>query len=109
MTKSLKALCVLFFALIMLPGCAGAKHAQLVTDFTADFNADYRGQKLSGSLTYNRQGRMNLHLSSPETLNGLSVGYSDGELHLSKDGLQCTISTGRIPPCSEPTTGLRSA
>ena len=23
--------------------------------------------------------------------------------------LFCTISTGRIPPCSEPTTGLRSA
>lgn len=48
MTKSLKALCVLFFALIMLPGCAGTNHAQLVTDFTADFTADYRGQKLSG-------------------------------------------------------------
>ena len=102
MTKSLKALCVLFFALIMLPGCAGTNHAQLVTDFTADFSADYRGQKLSGSLTYNRQGRMNLHLSAPDTLDGMSVGYCDGELHLSKDGLQCTADEAYLPSPSLP-------
>ena len=73
MTKSLKALCVLFFALILLSGCTSAKRSALKTDFSADFSAGYHGQKLCGNLTYNRQGRMNLRINSPETLEGLSV------------------------------------
>ena len=67
MTKSLKALCVLFFALILLSGCTSAKRSALKTDFSADFSAGYHGQKLCGNLTYNRQGRMNLRINSPET------------------------------------------
>ena len=102
MTKSLKALCVLFFALILLSGCTSAKRSALKTDFSADFSAGYHGQKLCGNLTYNRQGRMNLRINSPETLEGLSVGYSDGELHLSKDGLQCTADEAYLPSPSLP-------
>ena len=102
MTKSLKALCVLFFALILLSGCASAKHSVPVTDFSADFSAGYHGQKLCGNLTYNRQGRMNLRINSPETLEGLSVGYCDGELRLSKDGLQCTADEAYLPYPSFP-------
>ena len=102
MTKSLKALCVLFFALLLLGGCAGKKQAKLITDFKADFQADYRGQELSGSLTYNRQGRMNMRLSSPGGLDGLSVGYSDSELRLGKDGLQCTADEAYLPSSSFP-------
>ena len=102
MTKSLKALCVLFFMLLLLSGCTNGKHARLVTDFTADFNADYRGREICGSLTYNRQGRMNLRLCSPESLDGLSVGYCDGELRLSKDGLQCTADEAYLPSPSLP-------
>ena len=102
MTKSLKALCVLFFMLLLLSGCTKGKHARIVTDFTADFNADYRGREICGSLTYNRQGRMNLRLCSPESLDGLSVGYCDGELRLSKDGLQCTADEAYLPYSSFP-------
>ena len=100
MTKSLKALCVLFFALILLSGCTSAKRSALKTDFSADFSAGYHGQKLCGNLTYNRQGRMNLRINSPET----SVGYCDGELRLSKDGLQCTADEAYLPCASFPAT-----
>ena len=107
MTKSLKALCVLFFAVILLAGCRGAEHSELVTDFKADFTACYRGQELKGSVTYNRQGRMNMRLSSPGTLDGLSIGCSDGELRLSKDGMQCTADEAYLPSTSLP-AGLKN-
>ncbi len=80
------------------------KRSALKTDFSADFSAGYHGQKLCGNLTYNRQGRMNLRINSPETLEGLSVGYCDGELRLSKDGLQCTADEAYLPCASFPAT-----
>ena len=108
MTNTRKALYVLFLALFFLSGCANSILAKPVTDFTADFHAAYRGQTLSGSVTYNRQGRMNLRINAPATLVGLTIGYVDNELHLSKDGLQCTADEAYLPYSSFP-AALRNA
>ncbi|MBR1483220.1 MAG: hypothetical protein IJ598_09685 [Ruminococcus sp.] len=106
MTKSLRALCVFFC--ILLIGCDKAASVTPITEFTADFTAEYRGQSLEGSLTYSRQDRMNLRLATPDSLAGLSVGYNAATLRISKEGLQCTADEAYLPPESFPAS-IKSA
>ncbi len=97
--RILKLLCVFFSVLtVLLCGCEHDKNSNAVnTDFSADFKARYRGTELSGSLINTRQGYCAIDLSSPETLNGLSVSYSGNELALSRSGVKATADEDYLP------------
>lgn len=97
--RILKLLCVFFSVLtVLLCGCEHDKNSNAVnTDFSADFRAQYRRMKLSGSLINTRQGYCAIELSAPETLDGLSVSYSGNELALSRNGDKATADEAYLP------------
>ena len=97
--RILKLLCVFFSVLtVLLCGCEHDKKSNAVnTDFIADFKAHYRGMELSGTLINNRRGYCAIELSSPETLDGLSVSYSGNELALSRSGVKATADEAYLP------------
>lgn len=102
MTRVSIALCVFFCVLFSLSGCARDGRQGLKTDFSADFTAQYGEMELSGRLTYTGEKSLKLELSSPETLEGLTVGYRGGELSLGKNGLLCTADEAYLPAGSFP-------
>ena len=97
--KILKLLCVFFSVLtVLLCGCEHNKHTSAVkTDFSADFSAEYRGLKLSGSLVNTRQGYCAIELSAPKTLEGLSVTRQDNELSIARGGVKATADESYLP------------
>ena len=98
MARFLKALCVLFIFLVSLGGCEKADgKPTVITDFSADFTADFNDLSIDGKITVNRQGMFNLSISSPETLNGLEIGYKGNVLSLGRDGLLCTADEAYLP------------
>lgn len=105
MTKRvLKALYVFSFLLILLfGGCqAESKPADIVTDFSANFKASYRNAEYSGSISTNRQGVAYISISSPEELDGISFGYKNGELEMSRENLICSADEAYLPQKSFP-------
>lgn len=105
MTKRvLKTLYVFSFLLIMLfSGCqAESKPADIVTDFSANFNSSYRDAEYSGSISANRQGVAYISISSPEELDGISFGYKNGELEMSRENLICSADEAYLPQKSFP-------
>lgn len=98
MARFLKALCVLFIFILSLVGCENAdEKPTVITDFSADFTADFNDLKIDGKITVNRQGMCNLSISSPETIGGLEIGYKDSVLSLGRDGLLCTADEAYLP------------
>ena len=98
MARFLRALCVLFIFLISLAGCEKTEaKPTIITDFTADFTADFNDLSIDGKITVNRQGMFNLSISSPETINGLEIGYKGSVLSLGRDGLLCTADEAYLP------------
>ena len=97
MTRVLTALCVFFCSLFSLSGCAHNSRQGLKMDFSADFTAHYGEMELSGRLTYTGEKSLKLELLSPETLDGLTVGYRGGELSLGKNDLLCTADEAYLP------------
>ncbi|MGN1434077.1 MAG: hypothetical protein ACI4XI_10290 [Ruminococcus sp.] len=93
MTKRvLKTLYVFSFLLILLfGGCqAESEPADIVTDFYAEFTSNYRDAEYSGNISANRQGVAYISISSPEELDGISFGYKNGELEMSRENLICS-------------------
>jgi hypothetical protein len=106
MTKRvLTALCVFFF--ILLCGC-GTTGKSAVTDFAADFTADYRELELSGKISADRRGIVNIEIKTPDTLNGIKIVYKNGETELKRDSLSCTADEAYIPETGFPSL-LKSA
>ena len=106
MTKRvLTALYVFFF--IFLCGC-GAPGKSAVTDFTADFPANYRELNLSGKISTDRRGIMNIEITTPDTLSGIKISYKNGETELKRAGLICTAEEAYIPESAFPSQ-LKSA
>lgn len=105
MTKRvLKTLYVFSFLLIMLfSGCqAEGKPADIVTDFSAKFTSSYRDAEYSGSISANRQDVAYIIISSPEELDGISFGYKNGELEMSRENLICSADEAYLPQKSFP-------
>ncbi len=106
MTKRvLTALYVFFF--MFLCGC-GASEKSAVTDFTADFTANYRELKLNGKISADRRGILNIEIITPDTLNGIKISYKNGGTELKRDGLICTADEAYLPECGFPSQ-LKSA
>lgn len=99
MARFLKALCVLFIMLAALCGCEkpGENKSAVVTDFTADFTAEFNSMNIGGKITVNRQGMLNLSINSPEELNGIEIRYKGSELNLGREGLLCTADEAYLP------------
>ena len=105
MTKRvLKTLYVFSFLLILLfSGCQDeSKPADIVTDFSAKFTSSYRDAEYSGSISANRQGVAYISISSPEELDGISFGYKNGELEMSRENLICSADEAYLPQKSFP-------
>ena len=88
MTKRvLNTLYVFSFLLILLFGGCQTKNepADIVTDFSANFNSSYRDAEYSGSISTNRQGVAYISISSPDELDGISFGYKNGELEMAME------------------------
>ena len=106
MQKVLSALYVfIFLFLFTLCGCQSSsvqKQKSLVTDFSADFCAEYNDMKLKGSVVSNRQGVIGINITSPDTIAGISVNYKDGEAELKRDSLICSADEAYLPSSSFP-------
>ena len=109
MTKNvLNALCVFFVFMTVFCGCDSTNGKGVITEFSADFTATYRDMVLSGKVTADRRGLLNIELDSPETLSGLAVSYKNGETALKRDDLICTADEAYLPVNSFPAL-LKSA
>lgn len=106
--KVLSALCVFFVFMTALCGCDSPNGKGVITEFSADFTANYRDMELSGKVTADRRGLLSLELDSPETLGGLAVSYKNGETVLKRDDLICTADEAYLPGNSFPAL-LKSA
>ena len=106
--KVLNALCVFFVFMIVLCGCDSPNGKGVITEFSADFTASYRDMELSGKVTADRRGLLNIELDSPETLSGLAVSCKNGETMLKRDDLICTADEAYLPGNSFPAL-LKSA
>lgn len=101
--KVLTALYVLFLFIFIMSGCSdSAKAVDIKTDFSADFTAQYRGAEYSGKLSTNRQGVTDISIDSPEEVSGISFGYKNGELEISREDLICSADEAYLPQKSLP-------
>lgn len=102
--RVLKTLYVFSFLLILLfSGCqSNNEPADIVTDFSANFKSSYRDAEYSGSISTNRQGVAYISISSPEELDGISFGYKNGELEMSRENLICSADEAYLPQKSFP-------
>lgn len=102
--KVLKALCVFFLLpIILICGCESSQEQKsLVTDFTADFTAQYRGVDVRGSVSTNRQGVTSISITYPETVNGLNISYRDSQMEISRESLVCSADEAYLPQRSFP-------
>lgn len=98
--KALSALCVFFIFLIS--GCAADRGNSPLTDFSADFTAEFNGMSLSGNITADRRGLLCMEIKTPETLSGLTISCKDGETELKRDELICTADEAYLPQSSLP-------
>lgn len=105
MTKRIfKTLYVFYFVLfLLLCGCKGNLHPpDIVTDFSAEFNSNYREAEYSGNISTNRQGVTYIGISSPKELDGINFTYKNGKLEMSRENLICSADEAYIPQCSFP-------
>ena len=98
--KALSALCVFF--IILLSGCAYMASGSPLTDFSADFTAEFNGMNLSGTVTADRRGILCMEIESPETLDGLMISYRNGEAEIKRNELICTADEAYLPRSSLP-------
>ena len=92
--RVLTALCVFF--IFTLCGC-GSTGRPAVTDFSADFAANYMDMELKGRLSADRRGLLSVELTSPDDLSGVMIAYKNGEAELKRDGLICTADEAYLP------------
>lgn len=105
MTRSVLKKIYVFFLIfiIILCGCENRnKNADIATDFSADFTAEYRGYEVKGSLSANRQGVTNIRIDYPETINGINFNYKNSELEMSRESLICSADEAYLPQRSFP-------
>lgn len=103
--KFLKILCVFFvLPMIVIGGCDSAEiqDNSIKTDFSADFEADYRNSEYKGKISNNRQGVLTVDITYPHTLEGLSVRYYSGEMHLARENLDSSADEAYLPVKSFP-------
>lgn len=101
MARVLKTLCVLFVLPFIFSACGEVKES-VVTDFSADFTAEYAGMSLSGKISTDRRGLLNIEITSPDTLGGISIGYKNGTAELKREDLICTADEAYLPDGSFP-------
>ncbi len=105
--RFLRLLCVsVIFSVFILSGCVSSDSQNsvkaLITDFTADFTAQYNSSEYRGTVTTNRQGMMTIDITYPETIEGLRVKYTGTELLLSRESLVCSADEAYLPDSSFP-------
>lgn len=102
--KFLKILCVFFvLPFFILSGCESVEvDNSLKTDFSADFNATYRGSEYKGKISTNRQGVLSIEITYPQTIEGLSVRYYSGEMHILRENLDSSADEAYLPSASFP-------
>lgn len=92
-----------FLLVLLFSGCQPeSEPADIVTDFSAKFTSSYRDAEYSGSISTNRQGVAYISISSPEELDGISFGYKNGELEMSRENLICSADEAYLPQKSFP-------
>lgn len=105
--RVIKALCVLFLLpVFLLCSCSSesSDNKPLNSRFSADFQAQYKEMTIKGSLSSAGRGVMNLNVTYPETLSGLSVNYKNSEMLICRDSLECSADEAYIPSESFPNT-----
>lgn len=103
--KFLKILCVfLVLSIFIFNGCNDGEKpdCNLITDFSADFQATYRDSEYKGKISTNRQGVLSMEITYPQTLDGLGVRYYSGEMHLSRENLDSSADEAYLPDTSFP-------
>lgn len=96
--RRLVLLCLLIIFGCCCGGCGSLRAPTApVTEFTADFTADYRGMPLGGTVTVGGRGSAGILLSSPESLKGMRALYRNGEFKLTLGALGCTADEAYLP------------
>lgn len=103
--KFLKILCVFFvLPMFVMSGCENEEKQDysIRTDFSADFEATYRNGEYKGKLSSNRQGVLTIDITYPQTIEGLSVRYYSGEMHLARENIDSSADEAYLPAQSFP-------
>lgn len=97
--KILKVICVVVaFLLILFSGCSGEKASSEITgELSSDFRAEYRGMKLEGRLDSDGHGLQSVTITSPKTLEGLSVENINSQIHIKLGSLLCSADEAYVP------------
>ncbi len=102
MKKVLRSLYALFL-LLSLAACGQEPTPKsALTVFSAEFSGVYRSLSVGGRLTAGRAGLMELSFTSPDTLEGLTIGKRGGAVLLGRGSLLCTADEGYLPQDSLP-------
>jgi hypothetical protein len=92
----------LLLPLIIFNGCSKVQETKLITSFTANYQAEYSGLNVSGSITTNGQSLTNINITNPETVSGLNINYKGNEMHITRESLICSADEAYLPQKSFP-------
>ena len=92
----------LLLPLIIFSGCSKVQETKLITSFTANYQAEYNGMNVSGSITTNGQSLTNINITNPETVSGLNINYKGNEMHITRESLICSADEAYLPQKSFP-------
>ena len=87
----------------MLCSCSDLSETpEVCKDFSADFTATYKENEYKGTVALSRQGLVDINITYPETISGLSVSYRRSYLQISREELICTADEVYLPEMSFP-------
>ena len=101
--KKIMCLILVYVIMISIAGCnKGEERKSVINQFTADFEADYKGMTVRGEVVAGFSGFTKINISYPETAEGLSVAYKNGEVELGMKSLLSTADEAYLPQESLP-------
>lgn len=79
-------------SIVLFCGCSAKAEPVLpiTSNFTADVQIEYEDVTCSGNIEFSGTNDFTVNITSPDSLNGLTVDYNTGETNISYKGLNCT-------------------
>ena len=103
--KIKKIICVIlaFTVSVFIVGCnKDDDMKRVINQFSADFEADYKGLIVKGELVAGLYGFTKISVTYPETAEGLNIAYKNGEMEIGMKSLLSTADEAYLPQESLP-------
>ena len=99
MLRRLACLLIVIFIFCGIVACkkCGRSEQPVTTGFSCDIDVNYQDMKVKGVLTRTLAGTLNLDISEPETLKGMSMQLNGEKITLKLHGLSFDVNPDLIP------------